>query len=68
MVGKLWAVDRVWRIMERRAALLGLNAPRRQIVNVITEDVIDRLIRETQTEIAEREADMRAEGLLGDDD
>ena len=50
MAGKGWAVDRVLAIMQRRARLLGLDAPTR--VNVITEDMIDAEIRRLEAELA----------------
>lgn len=50
------------RAMERRANLLGLDAPSKRIVNVVTEDAIDVAIRELEDELASNDADDRAVG------
>jgi hypothetical protein len=44
-------------LMDRRAKLLGLDAPTRRVVNVITEDAIDVAIRELEVEIAANDPD-----------
>lgn len=48
MKGDGWAVDRCLKIMERRAKLLGLDAPIVTKVEMVTEDVIDKQIRELE--------------------
>lgn len=52
--GNLSAIDRALRIMERRARYEGLDAPTRQVVTVITEDVIDAEIRRLEEKLAAR--------------
>jgi hypothetical protein len=49
----LQAIDRLLKIQERRARLLGLDAPTQHRVNVLSEDAID-------AEIARLEAELRA--------
>jgi Homeodomain-like domain len=51
----LQAIDRLLKIMERRARLLGLDAPTR--VNVITEDMLDAEIARLEAELRGLEAD-----------
>jgi hypothetical protein len=53
----LKAIDTLLRIQERRARLLGLDAPAQTTVHVLSEDAIDQ-------EIARLEAELR--GLEGD--
>jgi hypothetical protein len=63
--GKMAALDRVIRIMERRTKFLGLDAPTRQTVTVITEDAVDAEIRRLEQELDHRSAareDSAAEG------
>lgn len=50
----LAAVDRWLRICERRAKLLGLDAPTKSQVTVFTEDMADRAIAELEAEMAAR--------------
>ncbi len=50
---QLRAVDRCLAIMERKARLFGLDAPTRNVVSVITEDVIDTEIARLEAEIAQ---------------
>lgn len=45
------------RAMERRAKLLGLDAPERRVLNVVTEDAVDVAIRELEAELAARNPD-----------
>jgi hypothetical protein len=52
--GHLGAVDRVIKIMDRRARYLGLDAPTRQIIHVIPEDAVDAEIRRLEEELAVR--------------
>ena len=42
-------------VMERRSRMLGLDAPVRKIVEVITEDAVDRAIRELEEQISKIE-------------
>lgn len=51
---QVWAVDRLLAIQERRARLLGLDAPLRQTVTVVTEDTVDAEIARLQSELRER--------------
>lgn len=53
---KLQAVNTLIRIQERRARLFGLDEPVTQRIEVLTEDVMDRAMRELNADIAEREA------------
>ncbi len=52
MAGDDGAVDRVLRTMHHRARLLGLYAPTRETVNVITEDAVDAEIRRLTENLA----------------
>lgn len=47
--GDNWAIDRALKLMDQRARLLGLNAPLRQQIEVITESTVDAAIRELET-------------------
>lgn len=49
----LAAVAQFMKITERRAKLLGLDAPARQTLTVLTEDVVDAEIRRLQDELAQ---------------
>lgn len=49
--GFLFAVDRALAIAERRSRLLGLDAPTRQTVTVITQDVVDAEIQRLEAEL-----------------
>ena len=51
--GFLFAVDRALAISERRARLLGLDAPTRQTVTVITQDVLDAEIQRLEAELVQ---------------
>lgn len=48
----LAALDRMLKIMERRARLLGLDAPARTRVEVVTEDAVDAEIARLEQELA----------------
>lgn len=54
MSGKPQVIDRCLGIMDRRAKLLGLDAPLRIEEHVITEDAIDAEMRRLSEQIAER--------------
>jgi len=49
----LMAIDRILRIQERRARLMGYDAPTRKVVEVLTNDVVDQAIAQ---ELAAMEA------------
>lgn len=66
MRGDLWAVDRCLRIMERRAALEGLDAPQVQRVEVITRDVIEAEIERLSRELGYASVD-EADAATADD-
>jgi hypothetical protein len=51
-----WAIDRVLKLMDQRARLMGWNKPVRQEVSVITENAVDTAIRELQTQLELRAA------------
>lgn len=55
----LAAVDRLLRIQERRARLLGLDAPARSRVEIIDDDVARQLVEQLEAELAD---------LAGEDD
>lgn len=55
--GQMFAIDRCLTIMERRAKLLGLDAPTRKVVNVITEDLVDAEIKRLEAELAANDPD-----------
>ena len=55
MAGNCRAVDRCLSVMHRRAKLLGLDAPSRRAVEVITEEDVDRVIRHLQAKADELE-------------
>lgn len=48
----LMAIDRLLKIQERRARLQGLDAPTKQQIHVLTEDVVDAALREAAEEHA----------------
>jgi hypothetical protein len=52
----LGAIDRLLRISRERRALLGLDAPRKAQVTVITEDAVDAAIRQLEQELANADA------------
>jgi hypothetical protein len=53
--GKWLAVDRILAVMDRRARLLGLDAPQRRVVDVITHDAFAQAMRELEAEVADLE-------------
>lgn len=53
---KLVALDRLLKIQDRRAKLLGLDAPSRSRIEVITEDAVDAEIRRLEAEVAALDA------------
>ena len=59
------ALDRLVRIDQEEAKLLGLYAPAKSRVEVITEDVIDAECAQLVQEIAERERDLAGTGNPG---
>jgi hypothetical protein len=46
-----WAIDRMLKLSDQRARLLGLNAPVRQEISVLSESVVDKAIRELQAQM-----------------
>ena len=50
--GFLFAVDRALAISESRRKLLGLDAPTRQMITVVTEDATEAAIRELEAQLA----------------
>jgi hypothetical protein len=60
-----WAIDRVLKISDQRARLLGLNRPVRQEITVISEDAVDNAIRALEAEI---ELTTAQAGITLDDD
>lgn len=54
--GDPWAVLRCKELMERRAALFGLDAPKRQTVEVISIDAVQDAINQLTTEMAKMDA------------
>lgn len=52
---QLAALDRVIRIMERRSKLMGLDAPVRKIIETVSEDALDKAIRELEVQVAANE-------------
>lgn len=50
--GKLAVLDRVLKIMERRARMLGTDAPTKHQIDVLTEDVMDAAIRQLEEQLA----------------
>lgn len=56
------AVDRCLAIQDRRARYLGLDAPQRRIVEIVTEDEFARTVKALEDEIGELESDGQVEG------
>lgn len=57
----LAALDRLLKISERRARLLGLDAPVRSRVEVITEDAVDAELKRLAEEIADHDRQVTGE-------
>jgi hypothetical protein len=55
-----WAIDRALRLMDQRARLLGLNAPLRQQIEVITESTVDKAIHELEALMEANESAAKA--------
>lgn len=53
---KLAAIARLQSLSESRRKLLGLDAPARKVVEVVTEDVVDNMIATLQQELAQQQA------------
>ena len=60
---RLPVVDRLLRVAERRAKVLGIDAPRRREVAVVTSDMVEVLISKIEAEADRLEEDLRANGL-----
>lgn len=46
-----WAIDRALKLMDQRARLLGINAPVRQEISVLTESSVDKAIKDLQVQL-----------------
>lgn len=57
------AAEVLIKLMERRARLLGLDKPERKEINVVTEDAVDKAIREAREEMDRKAAQARAAGV-----
>lgn len=55
MKGDVQAVDRCLSIMNRRAKMLGLDAPTRQTVTVVTRDAVESAIAELEAQLADND-------------
>lgn len=54
--GRYLAIDRILRVMERKAQLQGLDAPVRRELNVITHDTFTDFLKESREKLRELEA------------
>lgn len=61
--GNRLAIDRALAIQDRRARYLGLDAPQRRIVEVISQDRIAEAIEQLEREVGELEGDGQREGM-----
>lgn len=59
----LRALDRCLSIMDRRAKLLGLDAPSRRVVDVITHDEFSDALSQMEREVRQMEAELSEEEL-----
>lgn len=59
---KRLAIDRCLAIQDRRARYLGLDAPQRRIVEIVTEDDFKRTVEALEKEIGDLEGDGQVEG------
>ena len=66
IAGKWLAVDRCLAIMDRRAKLLGLDAPQRRIIETYTRDAFMEAMAELEGELADLDEKVAATGS-GDD-
>lgn len=60
--GNMRAMENCLRIQERRARLVGLDAPQRRVVDVVTTDAMDRMLGEMLTEFQELDDVIAAAG------
>jgi hypothetical protein len=60
---RLPVVDRLLRVAERRAKVLGIDAPRRREVAVVTSDMVEELISKIDAEVDRLKEDLGANGL-----
>lgn len=60
--GNRLAVDRVLKIMEREDLLMGLEAPQRRIVEVVTPEAFDEVLKAKEDRIAELRAELDGRG------
>jgi len=63
MEGRYLAIDRILRVMERKAQLQGLDAPVRRELNVITHDTFTDFLKESRQKLKELEA-AQPEGVI----
>jgi hypothetical protein len=56
MTGRRSAVESALRIMDRRSKLVGLDAPLRRAVEVVTPEALEDVIMQMESEIAENQA------------
>jgi hypothetical protein len=56
-------IGQLLRVQERRSRLIGLDAPTRRAIDVITPEAVDDLIENLKAEIAEYEAVLGPDGL-----
>ena len=63
----LQAIAQLLRVQERKVRLMGLDAPTRRAVDIITHDVIMQAIAELEADIARKEAEL-ARYECGDDE
>jgi hypothetical protein len=66
--GKWLAHDRALKVMERKAALLGLDAPQRRIVDVITHDAFTKAMQEREQRVQELRDASPAQIEAGEED
>lgn len=60
--GQWLAIDRCLAIMDRRAKLLGLDAPSRRVVDVVTHDAFAQAMERLEQEVATLESDHEPAG------
>jgi hypothetical protein len=57
MAGRRSAVESALRIMDRRSKLIGLDAPLRRAVEVITPEALENVITQLESELADMQGD-----------
>jgi hypothetical protein len=66
MDGDLKSVDRVLSIMERRAKLLGLDAPSRRAVEVVTREAFEKIMGDLEAEFQDLDSRLAEHGIAAD--